>query len=151
MLRIKRVREADLPFLVKLYLKSYKGLEEYSEKDEDGAYHYLLWLYNNCPKTFFKAEADSKIIGFIAFDPFWNRHKKRNLEIHEVVVDPDYRKKGIGSKMIDLAIKIGKRKKDTEASLWVGKKNVNAIKWYKKLGFVKVGEWGKWFRFKKKI
>ncbi len=152
MVKVKRVKKADIPKLVKLYLKSYKNLEEYAEKDEQGAHRYLLWLYNNCHKYFLKAELDNgETIGFIAFDPYWNRSKNRNLEIHEIVVDPEYRNRGVGSFLIKKAFEIGLKEGDEEAALWVGRKNIKAIKWYKNLGFYKVGEWGKWLRFRKKL
>ncbi len=151
MVNVKKVKKADLSKLVKLYLKSYKDLKEYAERDEDGAYNYLLWLYNNCQEYFFKAELDGKIIGFITFDPHWNRSGRRNLEIHEIVVDPKYRNRGVGSILIKKALDIGTKEGNKEAALWVGRKNLKAIEWYKKLGFYKVGEWGKWLRFRKRL
>lgn len=56
-------------------------------------------------------------------------------EISELYVDPFFQNQGIGSKLMEYAIK-----QKNGNCLWVLEKNVKAIRFYKKQGFVFTGE-----------
>jgi len=58
---------------------------------------------------------------------------------------PDGRifRKGIGTKLMEKALAYGHSKKRKLAELLVGEKNIQAQKFYERLGFIKDGKWGK--------
>lgn len=151
-LRIRNVRKDELEKLVPLYLEAYEGLEEYAEHGHDDTLEYLEWLYATCPEGFFVAEADGEIAGFLACNPRWrgpNDHP--TCEIHEIVVSPKWRGKGVGRRLMEHALSLGARRGCPTATLWVGKKNSRALAWYRKLGFEAVGSWGRWIRMRKTL
>jgi len=151
-LRIRNVRKEELKRLVPLYLEAYRGLEEYAEHGHDDAEDYLEWLYATCPEGFFVAELNGEIVGFLACNPRWRGPDDRpTCEIHEIVVSPQHRHKGVGRRLMDRALALGERRGCPTATLWVGRRNSRALAWYKKLGFEVVGSWGRWLRMRKPL
>ncbi len=152
-MRIRKVRAADLPRLVELYLEAYRGLEEYAEPTPEAAADYLRWLHESCPEGFWVAEVNGQPAGFIAADPDWRGRgrEERALEIHEIVVAPDFRGRGIGRALMERALELGRRRGRREAALWVGEGNRTARDWYRKLGFEEVGRFGKWIRMRRPL
>ena len=79
-----------------------------------------------------------KEIGYLNFDYADDASKKRNIEISYMYVNPNYRKMGIGSKMIEFLIK----NKPTVIwiSLWTGKEieKIKATDFYLKNKFKKL-------------
>ncbi len=151
-LNIRNVRKDELEKLVPLYLEAYRGLEEYAEHGHDDTLEYLQWLYATCPEGFFVAEMDGEIVGFLACNPRWrgpNDHP--TCEIHEIVVSPRHRQRGIGRRLMDHALALGEKRGCPTATLWVGVGNERARRWYEKLGFEVVGSWGRWLRMRKAL
>lgn len=66
-------------------------------------------------------------------------HVLDELEIFTIAVDKEYRKKGIGSKLLEHMIKSAKEKKIRQIRLEVSTKNEAAINLYEKFGFKKMG------------
>ncbi|AJW62841.1 tRNA(Met) cytidine acetyltransferase TmcA [Elizabethkingia miricola] len=73
-----------------------------------------------------------KIIGGIVGRSLW-----RTLEIKRLAVHPDYRNRGIGSKLISAAETEAKKRKCSYLSL--NTFSYQAPEFYEKLGFIKVG------------
>lgn len=151
-LRIRNVCKEELEALIPLYLEAYQGLEEYAEHGHADTRDYLRWLYSTCPEGFFVAELNGEIVGFLACNPRWrgpNDHP--TCEIHEIVVSPRFRNRGIGRRLMEHALALGERRGCPTATLWVGKGNSHALAWYRKLGFEEVGSWGRWIRMLKPL
>lgn len=149
----KPALQNDLPYLANIYMQAYKGMEEYGEPSLDLAYSYLRELFRICPCSFFKAEINGTIAGFIACDPHYkDANHNEVMEVHEIVVSPAWQGFGLGSKLFNFAIELGKRMGRQYMSLCAGEGNVQAIDWYtKKFGFVESGQEGRWVHFVKKL
>jgi len=79
---------------------------------------------------------DSKIIGMISM-VFLSRLNQNTLEMYipELIVSQNYHSKGIGKKLINSSIKLGKEKKCHRIRLESGNQRVESHKFYKHLEF----------------
>ncbi len=137
----------DIPALVDLLLAAYQGLEEYGEESPEEARHYLKWLRRTCKEGFLVAEAEGRVVGFVAACPDWKDWELgRVLEIHEIAVAPAWQGKGVGRALLEEVFALGRSCGMGLAALWVGEKNHRARRWYTQLGFRELGQWGEWVR-----
>lgn len=85
-------------------------------------------MQEHLPKwqTFFVAFDEEKMIGCCALDVY----SKRIAEIRSLAVLPDYRGKGVGTKLVSLCLKRAKKKKILEIITITGKEKL-----FRKLGF----------------
>ncbi|MEJ7555178.1 MAG: GNAT family N-acetyltransferase [Aquificaceae bacterium] len=150
---IRRAEEKDIKILVDLYLLGYKGLEEYSYTHPDDVQAYLNWLFRRDVAGIWLAEEDSKVVGFIASDGNWfsKREGKVVGAIHELVVLPEYRNRGIGRALVQKALEYFKSRGLDMAELWVGDENKQAIDFYKNLGFEERDRFNYWVRMTKAL
>ena len=150
---IRRAEEKDIKILVDLYLLGYKGLEEYSYTHPDDVQAYLNWLFRRAVAGIWLAEEDSKVVGFIASDGNWfsKREGKVVGAIHELVVLPEYRNRGIGRALVQKALEYFKSRGLDMAELWVGDENKQAIDFYKNLGFEERDRFNYWVRMTKAL
>jgi ribosomal protein S18 acetylase RimI-like enzyme len=139
--------------VAKLYLKSYKNLEEYSYTHEEDVKVYINWLLRRDVAGLFVVKDGDKIVGFMAIDGNWYSKKYNKVvgAIHEIFVDPDYFDKGVGSMLMEKAIEYFKQRNLDLIELWVGDKNEKAMKFYEKFGFRKDGQYNFWVRMVKDI
>ena len=79
---------------------------------------------------------NSKIIGMISM-VFLSRLNQKTLELYipELIVSQNYRSQGIGKKLINSSIEIGKEKKCHRIRLESGNQRIESHKFYKHLGF----------------
>ena len=147
------VRESEIPELARIYMKAYKGMEEYGEANTDQALLYLQRLNRFCSKGIFKTMVNGRTAGFIVCDPHWYEPGQRKvLEIHELVVDPDYQGYGLGSLLMRFAYSMGRKYGRPVVSLWAGEGNSRAIGWYtRKYGFKPDRKDGVWIHFQTRI
>ena len=139
--------------VAKLYLKSYKNLEEYSYTHEEDVKVYINWLLRRDVAGLFVVKDGDKIVGFMAVDGNWYSKKYNKVvgAIHEIFVDPDYFGKGAGSMLMEKAIEYFKQRNLDLIELWVGDKNEKAMKFYEEFGFRKDGQYNFWVRMVKDI
>jgi len=71
--------------------------------------------------------------------------------IHELVILPEYRNKGIGKALVQKAIEYFKSRGLDTAELWVGDKNTQALEFYKSLGFEEKDRFNYWIRMTKPL
>lgn len=152
-MKIRRADDEDIKDLVDVYLKSYKGLEEYSYNHPDDVQAYLNWLFRRDVAGVWLAEEDGKIVGFVASDGNWfsKREGKVVGAIHELVVLPEYRSRGVGKALVEKALDYFKSRELDMAELWVGDKNQQALEFYKKLGFEEKDRFNYWIRMTKAL
>ncbi len=152
-LRIERVKKEDFPQLTELYLRAYRGLEEYAYTHPEDVMSYLEWLHRRDPEGFMVARADGRIVGFVAGDANWfsRREGKRVGAIHEIVVDPEYQGMGVGKKLMERILNYFREKGLDTAELWVGDENRKALNFYKKFGFFENGRYNYWIRMTRRL
>jgi ribosomal protein S18 acetylase RimI-like enzyme len=90
----------------------------------------LLRLSGKQPMRFLVAEADGKLVGTTLVD---DRGKAGSISV--VMVHPDYRRRGIATKLMTNALGFIRRRKKVRAVLGVMATNTAAIDLYVKLGF----------------
>ncbi|HAV40061.1 MAG: GNAT family N-acetyltransferase [Aquificota bacterium] len=152
-MRIRRAENGDIKDLIEVYLQGYKGLEEYSYTHPEDVQAYLNWLFRRDVAGIWVAEEEGKIVGFIASDGNWfsKREGKVVGAIHELVILPEYRNKGIGKALVQKAIEYFKSRGLDTAELWVGDKNTQALEFYKSLGFEEKDRFNYWIRMTKPL
>ena len=145
---MERASEEDIPELAKLYLQGYEGLEEYAYTHMDDVLSYMNWLFRRDREGIFVAKHDGKIVGFVAGDGNWfsKREGKVVGAIHELVVSPSYRNKGIGKALMEKVLEYFKSRGLKVAELWVGEENHQAINFYTSLGFKPKDRFTYWIR-----
>ncbi len=151
-MKIRNANTNDLDSFVRLYQISYKNMEEYAYTRKREIKWYFKWLMKRDEYGFFVAEIKEPV-GFVACDANWISffEGKKLGEIHELFVDPDYRNRGVGRKLLDVGIEYAKSRGRELIELWVGMTNHTAKEFYKKVGFIESGVWGKWIRMIKEI
>jgi len=152
-LRIRNATNDDLDSFVQIYKEAYRGLEEYAYTKTKDIRWYFRWLMNRDRDGFFVAEVDGKPVGFVGCDANWVSLFENDTvgEIHEIFVHPSWQRMGIGKILLLKALDYAKSKGRKLAGLWVGMTNERAKRFYKKMGFVETGSWGKWLRMIKTL
>ena len=87
----------------------------------------FLYCYKKSPDGFLVYELGKKIVGYVVFN---------QGHIQSLAVDPSFRRRKIGTKLVQA---VSERWKG-DLRVEVRKSNLVAQKFYKKLGFEKVGE-----------
>ncbi|MCS7285858.1 MAG: GNAT family N-acetyltransferase [Anaerolineae bacterium] len=139
----KRLREE----LVKIYLEGYQGLEMYAYREPWMVRRYLNWLYKGDPSGFFVVKEEGKVVGFVSAHSRWFWGKEIVGEIHELVISPAYRRRGLGTALLSHIIKFLRSKKRKRIGLWVGKENKPAKRLYRKFGFRPSDTYDVWERW----
>lgn len=152
-MEIRKVVKEDIWSFVNAYIESYKGLEDYAYRTRREIRNYFNWLFKRDPDGFMVAEVKKEAVGFVACDTNWFSifELKKVGEIHEIFVLRDFRRMGIGSKLLEMALKYALEKGMDTAELWVGEKNDVAKIFYSKKGFKMAEKVGKWIRMVKKL
>ncbi|GAB6162564.1 hypothetical protein JCM12298_17230 [Desulfothermus naphthae] len=149
---IRQVKFEDIENFVETYMKAYEDFDDYKYHTKKEIRKYFKWLYNRDKEGFFVAEEGDKIVGFVAADANWiNLKGEKILEIHEIFVLKEFKRKGVGDKLLEKVLNYGIKQGRKAVELWVGRTNYDAINFYKKLGFKKIGEKGKWLKMRRSL
>jgi len=106
--------------------------------------YFFMEIYEHYPATFIVAEQDSTIVGYImcrvetGFPSFSSFGISKKGHVVSVAVLPLYQRKGVGTALINEAMKNMHLYKAKECYLEVRVSNVPAIAMYEKLGFRKM-------------
>ncbi|MEG2351178.1 MAG: GNAT family N-acetyltransferase [Bacilli bacterium] len=84
---------------------------------------------------------DKKIIGFVSFSLLYER-----MEINDIVVLSDFRKMGIGKKLINSLIKYARKCNCNNITLEVSEKNLAGIKLYESTSFIVVAKRNNYYK-----
>ena len=126
----------DIPSLLELLYEL--GRPKPQKDNELETFTKLLKNYmNEDDKKILVAQIEnSKIVGMISMI-FLSRLNQNTLEMYvpELIVLPNYRSKGIGKKLINFSIELGKEKKCHRMRLESGNQRIESHKFYEHLGF----------------
>ena len=126
----------DIPSLLELLYEL--GRPKPQQDNELEKFTILLKNYiQEDDKKILVAQIDnSKIIGMISM-VFLSRLNQNTSEIYvpELIVSQNYHSKGIGKKLINFSIELGKEKKCHRIRLESGNQRIESHKFYKHLGF----------------
>ncbi|MGQ9719395.1 MAG: ribosomal protein S18-alanine N-acetyltransferase [Nitrososphaerales archaeon] len=129
---IRQCKKADLPQVISINLVSLP--EHYSDIFFEG-------MLKELPEAFLVAENDGKIVGYMMCrieHGLSILHKfglARKGHIVSIAVLEQHRGKGLGSSLVEEALKALKNKSCSEAFLEVRVSNTDAISLYEKMGF----------------
>jgi len=87
---------------------------------------------DNPQKVIFFADVDGKPAGQIKLVPWWNKFSY----VEELVVDTEFRGKGVGRALMSRAIEWAKQQNFPGLTLETQDNNVQACKFYEKCGFI---------------
>ena len=141
---IRELRKSDLSDLLNLFPLCFVKELEFSGFDPDHLagmvnrafgrtgtlFLGLLRLFGREPVKFLVAEADGRVVGTTIVND-----RGKSGYIGTVMVHPDYRRRGIATKLMTNAIDYIRRRKKTRAILHVESTNSSAKSLYVKLGF----------------
>ena len=113
------------------WLEYFFQVEEYDYKVLSNSKKYII---NKGGKIFF-AESAGNIIGTVALMPTKN---KLVFELTKMAVKPEYRNKGIGTKLLKKCIDYSKSNNHSSIILYSNKKLNNAIHLYRNFGFKEI-------------
>lgn len=148
--RIRKLTLSDVPLLRKLARKTF--YETFSAGNSfDNLQQYLDTAFtetrlkdeiNNYCSEFFFAETGKDIIGYLKvnYGKAQNEFKGQNsLEIERIYVLQEYQGKKAGSLLLNKAIKVAHQRNAGFIWLGVWEKNLKAIRFYNKNGFIQCG------------
>lgn len=97
---------------------------------------------NNPHSAFYFIYDDAQVAGYLKVNVLTAQSENMSadhLEIERIYVRKSYQKKGFGKALMDYAIDLAKAQHKTFIWLGVWEKNENAIGFYEKVGFRKIG------------
>ncbi len=112
-------------------LKEVLDIENLSFKDPWTRKMFLKGLKNG---DFYVAKEGERVIGYAGFTYALDEVSLVNLAIH-----PDYRRKGIGTRLLKHLMSMARTKNGKKIFLEVRKSNISAISFYHKHKFIEVG------------
>lgn len=128
---IKSIKDkSDINKLVDLFIKVFSEPPYNETWTKELAFERLSETYENCEDFCLYIEDQGKVIGLIVCDTqTW--HDGVHIFIEDVIVDPNYRNKGIGSKLLKKLEEIAKKKNIVSIDLLSNTKS-KAIGFWKK-------------------
>ena len=126
----------DIPSLLELLYELGRPKPQKDNDLEDFTQLLKNYIDDNDKKILVAKIDDSKIVGLISM-VFLSRLNQNTLELYipELIVSENYQSQGIGKKLINFSIKIGKEKKCHRIRLESGNQRIESHKFYRHLGF----------------
>ena len=142
-IKIRKAILKDLKVIQDLNLKLFE--KEYNEFDKTLD---ISWTFSEEGKKYFSesikkgfaavAEADGKIVGYIlggkGETESW-RTIKKIAELYNMLVLEDYRRKGVGTRLVNAFLDWCKQNKFNHIKVVASSQNMRGIDFYKKFGF----------------
>jgi ribosomal protein S18 acetylase RimI-like enzyme len=100
---------------------------------------YFTDLLNNPKDCCFVAEDKGKLVGYITAIPkIFESRKSKYIEIHNLGIIAEYRRRGIGKKLMDKCLTWAKNKEFQKVFLICFSNNNEALAFYKNYGFSEI-------------
>ena len=117
--------------------ETYRGI--YSDEKIDNYDHKkytdkFLGIINNPNVDLYVVEDNNKLVGYMDYGKPFRPYKDYNQEIGLLYLLKDYQRKGIGTKLFNMAYNKIKEKGYKEFFISCNKYNINAQEFYKKMG-----------------
>ena len=130
---IRKAEISDIPQILDLYAQ----LQPLDSLIDESKARFVFEQANNCGVTYFVAEVDGHIAGtcYIAIIPNITRQCSPIGFIENVVTSADFRRLGIGRKLMDLAVEFARECGCYKVTLQSGIKREKAHKFYESVGF----------------
>jgi len=96
----------------------------------------------NMDSRFFFLYADDELAGYLKINESPSQTDINNpdsIEVERIYIKKEFKGKGLGRQLINYAIQLAKEMKKNYVWLGVWEKNINAIAFYKRLGFYEDG------------
>ena len=143
-IEIREGTRADLPDIVELWksiMDFHGNLDSFFTRSQEGHLNFLDWISKQMETDksgLFIAESEGKLLGYIKIEiceypPVFE--KKTFGMISEVIVNENYRRKGIGGALFDRAMGWFKEKDIDRVELRVANINPVAQGFWRKMGF----------------
>ncbi len=118
-------------------------IEEASFPDPWSRSAFLMMSRDN-PSGFRVAAVEDNVVGYViakietAFE-LWGLRRYRRCHLANLAVAPEYRRRGIGSRLLREAMRHAREEDAKEVFLEVRAKNIQARRFYSRRGFMEVG------------
>ncbi len=110
-----------------------------SSPEEEATFSEAEWRRRTANALF--AISDGKLVGSITYFSGSKIKTRHIVHIHGVFVDPNYRSRGIGRKLLETALGLIQKNGDVvKIQLTVNSRRIPAVSLYRRLGFEVVGE-----------
>lgn len=131
-IQIRRATKEDYEEVIKLYGDFVEDSKRYAKNDNDSFLKFIV----STGSFMDLATSNGKIIAFITYIVrAVVRYPKSILEVEELYVHPDFRRHGLGRKLMEHVIEYAKSVPCQYVFLASDKKRAEAHKFYKALGF----------------
>ena len=133
-MKLRKLAKTDTSSIIALEKTHAPDKPYYARYDKEA----LNFIFNN-PKncTAIGLFEDEKLIGWGAYRTSWHRHdKEKGVEISSIVINKNYRRRGLGKKILNHIISDLKQKKNESIFLTVSPKNTAALMLYLKNNFI---------------
>lgn len=131
-IQIRKATKKDYDQIIALYGDFVKDSKRYEKKDSDS----FLKFIESDGSFMDVATIDGKITAFITYTVRWVvRYPKPILEVEELYVHSDFRRHGLGRKLMEHVLEYAKLVLCQYVFLASDKKRKEAHEFYKKLGF----------------
>jgi ribosomal protein S18 acetylase RimI-like enzyme len=144
MMNIRRATPEDAPTLAKIHVDSwqaaYQGivpashLERFTYQRREDAFRQAL--ITNTEETYLVTE-DNQAIAILTIGPSRDDDLDTTTtgELWGIYITPDYWRKGVGSRLVDEAESMLRSRGYTQVVLWVLEDNLNARRFYERVGY----------------
>lgn len=120
---------------VLLLEKNHAPEKPYYSKYDEEALNFIFDNPNTCNAI--GLFDNNKLVGWGSYRTNWHRHSKENgVEISSIVINKNYRRKGLGKKILFEIIKNMKNRNVDNIYLTVSPLNIDALLLYLKNGFI---------------
>lgn len=103
---IRDATEADLATIVAIYNAAIPGRMATADTEPIMVESRLNWLKAHTPTTYplWVMESDSKIAGWLSFQPFYDRPAYYSTAEISIYVSPEFHRRGVGKQLLQQAI-----------------------------------------------
>ncbi|MFD2146506.1 GNAT family N-acetyltransferase [Mucilaginibacter antarcticus] len=135
-MEIKRIQASEWQLIVRLF-DQYRVFYK-QESDLTLAEHFIRERLNNNESVIYVAMANDRAIGFTQLYPKYSSVRViKNWILNDLFVDTEYRKQGIGAKLIEKAAEFAKTGGSAFIQLETAVDNYTAQSLYEGMGFIK--------------